>query len=268
MICKRISPLVSRSGCGVDKLCIETPQSCDPSNSSSPCLFTSAVVTSTDIGLSLSGESEGYVALGLTNSSSMIFEEWVATCTTVNISLSKTGNHDATSVWHRWNSWFALCSITFTLQFINEDVKDVSVFFVCGKRSGTFFFETAQRNNSLQNAPLTKSNMTVEEVKGELAGNVTKCTFKVQRANLKRATNSDTMFEVILGTGPVNGNDLGALKVDLKTEAIDLSNVTTVITTTAAPTTTATTVPGGAVRASALLTALILPLLLTFTLMT
>ncbi|XP_078143864.1 uncharacterized protein LOC144542134 [Centroberyx gerrardi] len=62
---------ISRSGCGVTKLCVETPDDCDPMGSTD-CLFASLDTGSlmppngTDLAVQLRGDSAGYIALGLT----------------------------------------------------------------------------------------------------------------------------------------------------------------------------------------------------------
>ncbi|KAK1879188.1 putative ferric-chelate reductase 1 [Dissostichus eleginoides] len=66
---------ITRDGCGVSKLCVETPNNCDPSGNS-PCLFVSAVSSvpvppnGVDLSVELSGESAGYIAVGLTANAS------------------------------------------------------------------------------------------------------------------------------------------------------------------------------------------------------
>ncbi|KAL3055554.1 hypothetical protein OYC64_018260 [Pagothenia borchgrevinki] len=65
---------ITRDGCGVSKLCVETPDNCDPSGNS--CLFASAVSSvpvspnGVDLTVELSGESAGYIAVGLTANAS------------------------------------------------------------------------------------------------------------------------------------------------------------------------------------------------------
>ncbi|XP_051280136.1 putative ferric-chelate reductase 1 [Dicentrarchus labrax] len=61
---------ITRTGCGVTKLCVETPGNCDPSGTSS-CLFGSVVANTSatngaELSIELRGDSEGYIALGLT----------------------------------------------------------------------------------------------------------------------------------------------------------------------------------------------------------
>ncbi|XP_075953901.1 uncharacterized protein LOC142956276 [Anarhichas minor] len=66
---------ITRSGCGVDKLCVETPTDCDPAGTGS-CLFVSVVATTpvapngTMLSIELRGNSSGYIALGLTANAS------------------------------------------------------------------------------------------------------------------------------------------------------------------------------------------------------
>ncbi|XP_033505898.1 putative ferric-chelate reductase 1 [Epinephelus lanceolatus] len=62
---------ITRHGCGVTKLCVETPNDCDPAGNTS-CLFGSVVSTTpvasngANLSIQLRGDSNGYVALGLT----------------------------------------------------------------------------------------------------------------------------------------------------------------------------------------------------------
>lgn len=68
---------ITRDGCGTSKLCVETPDDCDPTANSS-CLFTSVVTgttmapNGTDLYIGLRGDSEGYIALGLTVNASEV----------------------------------------------------------------------------------------------------------------------------------------------------------------------------------------------------
>ncbi|XP_044076423.1 ferric-chelate reductase 1-like [Siniperca chuatsi] len=62
---------ITRAGCRVSKLCVETPADCDPTGNNS-CLFASVVASTpvapngTELSIELSGASKGYIALGLT----------------------------------------------------------------------------------------------------------------------------------------------------------------------------------------------------------
>ncbi|XP_037537823.1 putative ferric-chelate reductase 1 [Nematolebias whitei] len=63
---------VTGTGCGSSKLCVDTPSGCDPTGNSS-CFFGSIKVknvTTNQFSFQLSGNSTGYVALGLTVNSS------------------------------------------------------------------------------------------------------------------------------------------------------------------------------------------------------
>ncbi|XP_049603698.1 uncharacterized protein [Syngnathus scovelli] len=66
---------INRDGCGNSKLCVESPNDCNPMNDTG-CLFTSLKTTTNttagtfDIRVELAGESDGYVALGLTANAS------------------------------------------------------------------------------------------------------------------------------------------------------------------------------------------------------
>ncbi|XP_047444528.1 putative ferric-chelate reductase 1 [Mugil cephalus] len=60
---------ITRDYCGATKVCVETPDNCDPANTT--CLFTSIHASdpknsSTDLFIELSGSSQGYIAMGLT----------------------------------------------------------------------------------------------------------------------------------------------------------------------------------------------------------
>ncbi|XP_024291836.1 putative ferric-chelate reductase 1 [Oncorhynchus tshawytscha] len=73
---------ITRTGCGLTKLCVETPEQCDPTGKTS-CLFASIVTTApsppngVDLSVELLGDSSGYIALGLTanetEGTSMVF---------------------------------------------------------------------------------------------------------------------------------------------------------------------------------------------------
>lgn len=62
---------ITRAGCGVTKLCVETPDYCDPTGNNS-CLFSSVGASAPlapngiDLSFELRGDSMGYIALGLT----------------------------------------------------------------------------------------------------------------------------------------------------------------------------------------------------------
>lgn len=68
---------ITRDGCGVSKLCVETPDDCDPS-SNGTCLFASVIASTptapggSDLTMQLRGYSMGYVALGLTHSATEV----------------------------------------------------------------------------------------------------------------------------------------------------------------------------------------------------
>ncbi|XP_040910576.1 putative ferric-chelate reductase 1 [Toxotes jaculatrix] len=61
---------ITRAGCGVSKLCVETPGKCDPAGNTT-CLFASVVASApmapngTNLSIELRGNSLGYIALGL-----------------------------------------------------------------------------------------------------------------------------------------------------------------------------------------------------------
>ncbi|XP_030017282.1 uncharacterized protein PB18E9.04c-like [Sphaeramia orbicularis] len=67
--------IIARTGCGTNKLCVETPGNCNPAGNSM-CLFTSFIVNNSmppngvNLLIELRGDSEGYIALGLTSTAS------------------------------------------------------------------------------------------------------------------------------------------------------------------------------------------------------
>ncbi|XP_021165906.2 putative ferric-chelate reductase 1 [Fundulus heteroclitus] len=67
---------ITRTGCGMSKFCLEEPQACDPA-SNATCLFGSLKPTALnvpnglDVSFELSGNSSGYIAVGLTQDLSM-----------------------------------------------------------------------------------------------------------------------------------------------------------------------------------------------------
>lgn len=62
---------ITRTGCGLTKLCVETPNDCDPAGNTN-CLFASVIASApeapsgSNLSVELRGDSAGYVALGLT----------------------------------------------------------------------------------------------------------------------------------------------------------------------------------------------------------
>ena len=68
---------VTRAGCGVTKLCVETPDDCDPAGNDT-CLFASLVAgtpaapNGVNLSIGLRGYSLGYVALGLASNASEV----------------------------------------------------------------------------------------------------------------------------------------------------------------------------------------------------
>lgn len=63
---------ITRDMCGVSKLCLETPEDCDPAGETD-CLFAALLTRTppapngTDLSLQLRGNSLGYIGLGITN---------------------------------------------------------------------------------------------------------------------------------------------------------------------------------------------------------
>lgn len=75
---------ITRNGCGVSKLCVETPNDCDPA-ANSTCLFASLTASTpmapngTILSVELRGESMGYIALGLTQNASEVTNPTIQT---------------------------------------------------------------------------------------------------------------------------------------------------------------------------------------------
>ncbi|CAL8343232.1 unnamed protein product [Merluccius merluccius] len=68
---------VTRTGCGETKLCLDEPVGCDPAVAGSSCLFAAIVGVPAEapngksLTITLSGETTGYIAIGLTANSSV-----------------------------------------------------------------------------------------------------------------------------------------------------------------------------------------------------
>lgn len=75
---------ITRDGCGVSKLCVETPNDCDPA-ANGTCLFASLTASTpvapngTVLSVELRGESMGYIALGLTQNASEVTNATIQT---------------------------------------------------------------------------------------------------------------------------------------------------------------------------------------------
>lgn len=68
---------ITGAGCGVTKLCVELPDHCDPAENQT-CLFMSGIANppmasgDTNLTIELSGQSSGYIALGLVANASEV----------------------------------------------------------------------------------------------------------------------------------------------------------------------------------------------------
>ncbi|XP_037642547.1 putative ferric-chelate reductase 1 isoform X2 [Sebastes umbrosus] len=68
---------ITRDGCGTTKLCVETPDNCDPAATTGGCLFASVVAgtsmapNGTKLSIELRGYSMGFVAFGLTTNATV-----------------------------------------------------------------------------------------------------------------------------------------------------------------------------------------------------
>ncbi|MEQ2218116.1 hypothetical protein XENOCAPTIV_029688 [Xenoophorus captivus] len=188
---------ITRAGCGTTKFCLEEPDKCNPA-ANTTCLFGSGKATAfnsltgIDLTFELSGNSTGYIALGLTQ---------------------------------------------------NASVGPIMLF-ACGQNSssnGTFFFTTMTLD---VNTTLTSLARNMTGIQSSVVGENIKCKFSVSNLNatatataLQTRANKDTTFQVVIGSGPLNGNTLGSFKLARNSESLDLSvflpNSTT--NTTAAP---------------------------------
>ncbi|XP_053484624.1 putative ferric-chelate reductase 1 [Ictalurus furcatus] len=66
---KSLGTNITLTGCGSTKLCVSNPSNCDPAGNSS-CFFSSTQLSNAILTVELSGTTSGYVALGLTPTSS------------------------------------------------------------------------------------------------------------------------------------------------------------------------------------------------------
>ncbi|XP_030623462.1 putative ferric-chelate reductase 1 [Chanos chanos] len=64
------SNLVSSTGCGVSKVCFSQPSNCDPAVTTN-CYFVSAIMSGSAVQYEMSGQSDGYMALGLSDDQEM-----------------------------------------------------------------------------------------------------------------------------------------------------------------------------------------------------
>ncbi|MEQ2315961.1 hypothetical protein AMECASPLE_027774 [Ameca splendens] len=189
---------ITRAGCGTTKFCLDKPNECNPAANTTPCLFGSGKATAfnnptgIDLTFELSGNSTGYIALGLTQ----------------NVSV------------------------------------DPIMLFICGQNSssnGTFFFTTMTLDVNKTLTSLAR-NMTgiMTGIQSSVVGENIKCKFSVSNLNAtapQTRANKDTTFQVVIGSGPLDGNTLGSFILARNSESLDFSvflpNSTT--NTTAAP---------------------------------
>ncbi|XP_068998314.1 putative ferric-chelate reductase 1 [Embiotoca jacksoni] len=171
--------LINRTGCGVSKFCLETPTDCNPAENST-CLFGSALAgttmapSGTELALQLSGNSSGYIALGLTPDAD----------------------------------------------------QGITQLFVCIQNSsdnGRFFFRTVDRNNTSNG--LTPSETRVREIRGTVTGDIIRCEFNVTNVNVSNIRMSQDTVRIILGSGPLDGANLGPFAVALTSRPLNISNM-------------------------------------------
>ncbi|XP_051809380.1 putative ferric-chelate reductase 1 isoform X1 [Acanthochromis polyacanthus] len=182
---------VTRAGCGSTVLCVDTPRGCDPSTNNT-CLF--AAVNGTAV-----------MAPNGTN---------------LTVQLSGTSN----------NNSFIAFALTANAS------EGTSMLYVCGRNNtasgvnGTFFFLTAQRNNTNQMITIMSRNMTTMQN----TTTVTKiqCVFDVPGVNASRSRTEDTTFVLLLGSGMVNGSTLGPFIANVTTTALNLLDPTSNLNTT------------------------------------
>ncbi|XP_056266441.1 uncharacterized protein LOC130190878 [Pseudoliparis swirei] len=108
--------------------------------------------------------------------------------------------------------------------------------FVCASNNGTFFFRTLQGNNT-PNAPLTPTETMVKEIRGTVNGTVIKCKFNIDLLNAAQSGSSQvTIITILLRTGTVNGDAVGAFSTTRNIGTVNLTNIAPE-TTTMMPTT-------------------------------
>ncbi|XP_063316970.1 putative ferric-chelate reductase 1 [Pelmatolapia mariae] len=201
---------ITNTGCGTTKLCIQTPDNCDPAGNSS-CFFASVAAGSTtapngtELMFQLSGNSTGYIALGLTANAT----------------------------------------------------QGTTALYICAQNSSnnaSFFFGARQRNNI--NNTLSTFNSTVTKIRGQVVNGKIQCEFSVPNSNATNTRSADsTTYVVVLGSGPLSGNDFGTFTTSKTTDPLNLANpsanvanatttTTTNTTTTASPTTTKNSASG------------------------
>ncbi|XP_030258235.1 putative ferric-chelate reductase 1 [Sparus aurata] len=172
---------ITRDGCGVSKLCVETPNDCDPA-ANGTCLFASLTASTpvapngTVLSVELRGESMGYIALGLTQNAS----------------------------------------------------EGTTALFICAQNSmnnGSFFFRTMTRNNT--DGTLSPVETIVREIRGMVDGNVIKCEYDIPNVNATSTRDSHiTTFQVLLGNGTTNGNNLGSFTTVLDSGTLNVADPT------------------------------------------
>ncbi|XP_019203208.1 putative ferric-chelate reductase 1 [Oreochromis niloticus] len=185
---------ITNTGCGKTKLCIQTPDNCDPAGNSS-CFFASVAAgnttapNGTELMFQLSGNSTGYIALGLTANAT----------------------------------------------------QGTTALYICAQNSSnnpSFVFAARQRNNT--DNTLSTFNATVTKIRGQVVNGTIQCEFSVPNLNATNTRSADsTTYVVILGSGPLNGNDFGTFTTNKITGSLNLANPSAnVANPTASPTTT------------------------------
>ncbi|XP_020510709.1 putative ferric-chelate reductase 1 isoform X2 [Labrus bergylta] len=187
---------ITRDGCGVTKLCVETPNDCDPSATNGTCLFGSATASTpmppagTNLIMELRGFSEGYVALGLTTDQSQ-----GSTMLFVCAQNSSNNGSFFFRTMQRNNTNGALTPLERTVREIRGMV------------------------NVMVNGSVIKCEFEIPNANASRA-----------------VKDASTNFQVLLGTGPVVGGMIGDFRIALNTTLLTLTNpASTNVATTATP---------------------------------
>ncbi|XP_055007873.1 putative ferric-chelate reductase 1 [Boleophthalmus pectinirostris] len=135
----------------------------------------------------------------------------------------------------------------FVVLELKSSTKFQSIMFICGRNGSEVFLQVDPPR-----APLTAQQMFQADFSGEVKGSVIRCTFRFPLSDITRLnTNNDAVFSVELGTGRVIA-PLGPVNVVMRTGFLDVTEPKAY---------------GRAACPSALLSALILPVLITVALM-
>ncbi|XP_060901309.1 putative ferric-chelate reductase 1 isoform X2 [Labrus mixtus] len=187
---------ITRDGCGATKLCVETPNDCDPSATNGSCLFGSVMASTpmppngANLNMELRGFSEGYVALGLTADQSQ--------GTTMLFVCAQNSSNNG-SFFFRTMQRNNTNGVLTPLERIVREIRGMV--------------------NVMVNGSVIKCEFEIPNA------NASRASREVS-----------TTFQVLLGTGPVVGNMIGDFRIAVNTTLLNLGNPTsTNVATTANP---------------------------------